>query len=348
MLLRRPAMTLAQCNSAVLREIDTRVSGRLTVDTHASLVEFATVIHSDVAGVAIELAAARRALRGELDRLGLAAAIAGTHPFASWEGNRVSNTARYRELGLSMRGLLAGPPTSGLHVHVGVPDPEDAVRLLNAFGLAAPVLLALSASSPFFQGADTGLCSMRTALLERFPRSGTARPYRSYADYVRAVDGLIRAGAISDPTHLWWDVRLQPALGTVEVRVMDGQSTVAESAALSALVQSMARLEIDDGPLSRVGWSPEVLRENRFLAARDGMAAVLISDRGGRVSVRELAEDFVERSRPHAAALGCAAELSDVIALMDAPGAERQRAWRRMDGGDLRAIATRLAERYAS
>jgi glutamate---cysteine ligase / carboxylate-amine ligase len=326
MLLERPSLTLSQCNTGVIDAVSEPMGARLKVETHASVVEFATRIHPNVRGAAIELLGLRRALALELAPLGLAAAVAGTHPLGRWDGNRVSDAERYERLGQSMRSLLEGPPTMGLHVHVGVPDPEDAVRVLNAFRAAAPLLLALGANSPFCQGRDGGLCSERTLLLERFPRSGLPRRYRSYADYVLAIDGLIAGGALQDPTYLWWDVRLQPALGTVEVRVMDGQSQVSESAALAALVQSMARLELEEGAVAlEVG--PELLRENRFIAARDGMDAALIASDGNRTQVRLLVDVLLDRCRPHAAALGCADELDRVEALAERTGADRQREW---------------------
>ena len=347
MLLARPSMGLALSNTAVLSRIAPRsLANRLTVDTHASLVEFATEIHYDVGQVARELEQFRSALTRELERIGLAAGVAGTHPSAGWQHNRVSDTERYRRLALSMRSLLNGPPTCGLHVHVGVPDAEDAIRLLNAFGSAAPLLLALSANSPFFQGGDSGLCSVRTILLERFPRSGTARRYHSYADYVGAIDQLIAAGALADPSYLWWDVRLQPALGTVEVRVMDGQSAVTETVALAALVQSMARLELEEGHPLGCAPSPEALRENRFLAARDGLDARLVSQHGGLTPVRELVHVLIDQCRPHARALGCAPQLDGIAQLLQQTGAERQRAWRR-DDGDFTRVMPRLAELFA-
>ena len=146
-----------------------------------------------------------------------------------------------------MRELARREPTFALHVHVGVADPEDAVRLANRLRAHLPLLLALSANSPFWQGRDTGLASARTPLFQAFPRVGIPRAFDDYADYVEAVDLLIRCGAFPEPTFLWWDVRLQPRFGTVEVRIMDAQTTVEDTAALVALVQSIARLEVEEG-----------------------------------------------------------------------------------------------------
>ena len=164
-------------------------------------------------------------------------------------------------------------------------------------------------------------------IFQAFPRSGPPRFFADYADYVETVDALIASGAIPDPSFLWWDVRLQPALGTVEVRVMDAQSRVRDVTPLVALIQSLARLELEGEPASLVP-SAEVLAENRFLAARDGMDARLI-DPAARclVPVREMLDSLLAECRPHALALGCAGALDRVQPLAAANGAARQRAF---------------------
>ena len=161
-----------------------------------------------------------------LEPLGIRAAVAGTHPFTLWEDVEVSPGARYQFLYSSMRELARREPTFGLHVHVAVPNPEQAVRAYNRMRAHLPLLLALSGNSPFWQGRDTGLCSMRTPLFQAFPRVGIPREFRSYADYVEGIDVLLRCDAFPEPTFLWWDVRLQPRFGTLEVRVMDAQTRV--------------------------------------------------------------------------------------------------------------------------
>ena len=133
------------------------------------------------------------------------------------------------------------------------------------------MLLALSANSPFWQGRDSGLASARTPVFQTFPRAGLPRRFTDYADYVEAVDVLVRCDAIPEPTFLWWDARLQPRLGTLEVRIMDAQSRMEDTTALVALVQCLVHREATSEPADAT--PPEVLDENRFLAARDGMRA---------------------------------------------------------------------------
>ena len=238
--------------------------------------------------------------------MGLAAAAAGTHPMTVRAETEVSGAARYRELDDSLRVLVRREPTMALHVHVGVPAPEDAIRVLTGLRRNIPLLLALSANSPFWQGRDSGFASARTPIFQAFPRTGPPRQFAHYEDYVGAVDALIASDAVPDPSFLWWDVRLQPALGTVEVRVMDAQTTVREVIPLVALIQSLARLELEGGS-SDAGPAAEVLAENRFLAARDGMDARLIDPAArGLVPARRLLEAVLAECQPHARELGCA------------------------------------------
>src|SRR3712207_2604129 len=198
--------------------------------------------------------------------------------------------------------MIRPPPRSTLFPYTSLfrsPTPEQAIVASNRMRANLPLLLALSGSSPYWQGRDTGLASARTPLFQAFPRVGIPRVFSSYADWVRSVDLLISSGALPDHSYLWWDVRLQPRYGTVEVRIMDAQSSIRRTAALVALIQCLVRLEAQEGyASSRVLHAQEVLDENRFLAARDGVDADLIDpDRGTRVPVRELAAELVEIGR---------------------------------------------------
>ena len=269
----------------------------------------------------------RSELAKVIEPLGIRAAVAGTHPFTLWEDVEVSPGARYQFLYSSMRELARREPTFGLHVHVAVPNPEQAVRAYNRVRAHLPILLALSGNSPFWQGRDTGLCSMRTPLFQAFPRVGIPRQFRSYGDYVEAVDVLLRCDAFPEPTFLWWDVRLQPRFGTLEIRAMDAQTRVGDTAAIAALVQCLVRMEALEGHAGHaLVTSPEVLDENRFIAARDGMAARLIDPgRECRRPAIEWVNELLAACAPHAADLGCSAELESVRGLAAATGAVRQR-----------------------
>lgn len=296
-------------------------------ETHSSVVELRTGVHATVAEAMAEMCELRAELERVLSGLGLAAAGSGTHPSAVWHQMAVSTRERHQDVYGSMRELARREPTFALHVHVGLPSGEAGVAAFNRLRAHVPVLLALSANSPYWQGRDTGLASARTPLFQAFPRVGIPRAFGSYGEYVRAVDLLLDCNAFPDPTYLWWDVRPQPKLGTVEVRIMDAQSTLAASGALVALVQSLTRLEIVEGFAdAALVHAPEVLDENRFLAARDGVQAALVDPAHGRaVPVREIAAELLQACAPHAAELECSAELEQLDELIDDPGPARQR-----------------------
>jgi glutamate---cysteine ligase / carboxylate-amine ligase len=335
----------APSSEAVHRGLSRALARHVSLETHASVIELRTGVHASVAGAVKELKGLRLALAQELEVMGLCAIAAGTYPLHDSRDTHVSNSERYRLVAETMRALARRQPTLALHVHVGVPDPSDAIRVLNGLRSAVPILLALSANSPFCDGHDTGFASARTVIFQAFPRTGTARSFASYDDYCEAVDALISCGAIQDPTFLWWDVRLQPALGTVEIRVMDTQSDVSQSEALIALVQSMVSLQLEEGG-PNVAAPPEVLAENRFLAARDGMDARFIDPvRGKLLPVRAARDTTLSMCRDHAIALGCDAELDLVPQLAACNGAESQRLGARRDG--LPAVVDMLVRQFA-
>ena len=346
MLLHPHDWSLAQQIDRVMMTLPVGLSERVTPETHKSVLELATGVHANVSGIAAELHESRRSLEMQLSLLGLRAAAAGTHPFTVWHETVVSTGGRYEMVYGSMRELARREPTFALHVHVGVRDPDDAIRAADRLRAHMPLFLALSANSPFWQGRDTGLASARTPLFQAFPRVGIPRAFGSYAEYVESVDLLIRCEAFPEPTFLWWDVRPQPRFGTVEVRIMDVQTTIDQTLPLVALVQCLTRLECEEGyaPMALLE-SPEVLEENRFLAARDGVEAALISpDEERRIPVREYVEELLDVLHPHAQDLRCENELAGVAELLIWPSPARQIDFARTSG--LRGLVEDLARQY--
>ena len=327
MLLDPQTWALAPAIDEVLAAWPLETRDSASSETHSCAVELRTGVHTTVAGAIAELGALRAQLTSVLDGLGLAAAVSGTHPSAVWHDMQVSSRERHQEVHGSMRELARREPTFALHVHVGLPTGEAGIAAFNRLRAHVPVLLALSANSPYWQGRDTGLASARTPLFQAFPRVGIPRAFGSYGEYVRAIDLLLECGAFPDSTYLWWDVRPQPKLGTVEIRIMDAQSTLAATAALVALVQSLVRLELVEGHAdAALVHAPEVLDENRFLAARDGVEASLVDPvRGHAVALADVAGELVAACEPHARELGCAAELALVPSLLGESGAAHQR-----------------------
>jgi glutamate---cysteine ligase / carboxylate-amine ligase len=327
MILQPGDYSLARDTELASRGLFENLSGHAAAETHAAAIELATSPHTTIEEAGAEVVGLRAALVGELERAGLRAAAAGTHPFAMWTDTRVSDGARYQLIFQTMRELARREPTFALHVHVGVADPEAAIVLLNRLRTHVPLLLALSTNSPFWQARDTGLASARTPIFQAFPRVGIPRAFDGYDDYVEAVDQLLRCDAFPDPSFLWWDVRARPHFGTIEVRVMDAQSTAERSLALAALVQTIAHLELEEGYHdSRLVHAPELLDENRFLAARDGIDARLLDPvLEAPVPVLEQLSQLLEAAAPHAQELECESALELLGEIAEFGGAERQR-----------------------
>ena len=271
--------------------------------------------------------------RGAVDALarGLAAAReagatllgAGLHPTAPRDEVRLVELDRYRKVRAEMRGLILRAAEAALHVHVGMPDPDSALRAFNGLRAWLPLLQGLAASSPFWFGRNSGLASARWSHVRPYPGRGVPRPLADLDDYERALEDSARGGGPDDYTLIWWDVRLHPKFGTVEIREMDAQSRLADAAALAALIQGLARHEVeaasDPVPREAIEWSV-------FRAARDGLAAqILLDDR--LMPLPEAARAAVERAAPHARELGSDGALADIERILrDGNGADRQRA----------------------
>jgi glutamate---cysteine ligase / carboxylate-amine ligase len=326
MLLDPTDWSLASQADAVIAKLTGELEAHTSTETHGSALELRTDPHENVAEGLSQLEGLRSELARELATLDLKAAVAGLHPFTQWQSTKISEGDRYRFLYGSMRELARREPTFALHVHVAVPDSESAMLAANRLRSHLPLLLALSANSPFWQGRETGLASARTPLFQAFPRVGIPRAFADYEDYVSTIDLLLRCQAFPEPTFLWWDVRLQPRFGTIEVRIMDAQTTVSDSVALTALVQCLVRLEATEGSGADPAIDlPEVIAENRFLAARDGVEASLIDARSGqRAQVPDVLESMLGMCMAHAEDLGCAEELQWTRNLAAIPRPTRQ------------------------
>lgn len=319
--------SLAPHTERALQALSGDLAGHASAETHEAALELATSPCSSVEEAGDQLVRLRGVLRRELEQRGLTTAGAGTHPFAMWTDTRVSAGARYQLIFQTMRELARREPTFALHVHIGVSDADSATVLLNRLRAHVPLLLALSANSPFWQGRDTGLASARIPIFQAFPRVGIPRLFDSYRDYVETVDQMLRCDAFPEPSFLWWDVRARPHFGTIEVRVMDAQSTVERSVALAALVQTIAHLELEEGYHDpSLLCASELLDENRFLAARDGMHARLLDPATEtQVPVQAQLRELLEVAAPHAQELGCEDELELIAELAHEGGAQRQR-----------------------
>jgi carboxylate-amine ligase len=300
-------------------------AGAIKHELHESVVEISTQPCSDVREAEAQLRALRNRVRERAAEHGLTVGSSGTHPFARWEQQRISPAERYRQLVADIGFVARQELIFGLHVHVALDDPDTAIRVANGVRLHLAPLLALSANSPFWQGEDTGLASARLPIFRQFPRVGVPPYYGDWADWTARMDALVDAGVIKDHTWMWYDVRVHPGFGTVEVRSMDAQTRVQDTVALAALVQALVRaLAEDSHDAPDVAY--ELLDENRWLAARAGLDGELVDLPGhARRPARELVEALLDRVGGHADDLGSTAALSGIRDLLDGgTGAARQ------------------------
>ena len=273
-----------------------------------------------------------RALRSQVSRTaaekGLVIGASGTHPFARWEDQRIVARPRYRDLVSALRFVARQELIFGVHVHVGVDGPEKAIHVTNGLRVHIPVLLALSANSPFWRADSTGLASTRTPIFRAFPRVGIPPTYKGWADYERRIEFMVGARVIEDYTYLWHDVRPHPNFGTVEIRVMDSQTRIEHTVGLAALVQGLVKelCEHFESGQELARYPFEMLDENKWLAARHGLDGELVDLPGDeRVPTRTLAKRLLDRVRPHCQELGSGHELEAVEDLLErGNGAARQ------------------------
>ena len=299
-------------------------NAELSPELFESLLETHTPVCADIAEAHREIVRLRARVADVADANGLRFGAAGTHPFSLFESQRVTARDRYRKIVDELQYVARRELIFGLHVHVGVDDPDTAIAVTRGLALHLGDLCALSASSPFWRGAPTGLASTRAEIFAGFPRSGTPPPFRDYEEYVSVVAELEATGCIEDYTHIWWDVRPHPWLGTVETRIMDAVPRVEDAVAIAAYVQCLVRRYAETGVEPR---HPALVAENRWRAIRWGLDAELIdlADDGGRLGVRELVTRGLTELAPYARELGCADELESVRGLLErGNGAMRQ------------------------
>jgi carboxylate-amine ligase len=296
------------------------------------LMESVLEVSTDPCRTTLEVERQLRALRGQVRDTaatkGLAIGSAGTHPFAMWEDQRIVGRSRYRDLISALRFVARQELIFGMHVHVGLDDPEKAIHVANGMRVHVPVLLALSANSPFWRADSTGLVSTRTPIFRAFPRVGIPPAYADWDDYCRRIDFMVSSGVMEDYTYLWYDVRPHPNFGTVEIRAMDSQTRVEHTVGITALVQAMVKElaeHYDEGKrLTDYPW--EMLDENKWLASRHGLDGELVDlPSNERVNTKELARRLLDRLREHAQDLGSVDALDGIEDLLArGNGAARQ------------------------
>jgi carboxylate-amine ligase len=324
---------LAAGGDALIAAIETRTDGdgiaRVKHELFDCTVEIVTGVSDGVDEAWEDLSTTLALVRAEAHREGLDLVGAGTHPFGRWSQQAVSADPRYlgfvERIQWPVRRLLV----FGVHVHVGVRSGDRAVAMLGALRAHIPVLLALSTSSPLWQGLDTGLASTRATLFEQLPNTGVPAVFDDWEEFATFMASMTRAQAISTVREIWWDVRPHPDFGTIEFRMFDAMSTRTEIRAAAALAQCLvARLDaaIDDDavPAPQPDW---LVRENKWRAVRWGLDAAFADESGRLHDARDALHALVDDLLPVARRLGCEADLrgvGDIVA--HGTSAQRQRA----------------------
>src|SRR2546421_903303 len=290
---------------------------RINAELMQSVLEIATPVCRTAADIHEQLRRIRAYVCEVARDEGLRVGSAGTHPFSLFERQRITARDRYRKLVDQLQYVARRELIFGMHVHVAVDDAEKAVQVVNGLLNHLGQLLALSASSPFWRGEPTGLSSSRQMVFAAFPRSGPPPRFNDYADYAAVVGQLEKTGCIPDYTHIWWDIRLHPRLGTIEIRICDATTRLEDVVAVTAFCQALVKHYCEQ--YARGNRIPSYHRilttENKWLAARYGLEAPvmdLATGRRNRIPVAQLIRRTVKEIEPHARELGSERELEGI------------------------------------
>jgi carboxylate-amine ligase len=277
-------------DNALLRE-------RVRPEMHQSVVETGTGICRDIKQARAEICELRSSLNDLAMKNGLRIVAAGTHPFSDWKKQEITEGERYKVIVEDLQDVARANLIFGLHVHVGIKDREVAMAMANQVRYFLPHILALSTSSPFWLGRNTGLKSVRSEIFKRFPRTGIPGEFDSYVHFQRYVDLLVKTGCIDNAKKIWWDVRAHPFFDTVEVRVCDMTTRIDDTVAIAALIQAvMGKLYL----LYRRNqawrnYARELIEENKWRAVRYGLDGQLIDfGKQEQVPIRILVEELLE------------------------------------------------------
>jgi carboxylate-amine ligase len=325
------------------------LGARINAELMQSVLEISTPVCRNAGDVMRWLTTLRGYVTEIASQRGTRLGSAGTHPFSLFERQRITAKDRYRALIDQLQYVARRELIFGMHVHVAVDDPEKAIKVVNGLLPHLASLLALSASSPFWRGEPTGLASSRQMVFSAFPRSGPPPRFRDYEDYATVVGQLERSGCIADYTHIWWDIRLHPRLGTVEVRICDAVTRVEDAVAIAAYCQALVKQLCDryEAGQEIPSYHRILTSENKWLAARYGLEAPvmdLATGRRNRVPVARLIRRTLGELRPHARELGSERELEGILDIL-AKGSSADRQLRVFNGGrDIVEVARAIAD----
>ncbi|MGI8821504.1 MAG: carboxylate-amine ligase [Chthoniobacterales bacterium] len=318
----------------ILRDGKTSMKERVKSELHQSIVETGTAICHDIAHAREQVVKLRTEVAVAAAKSGLKIASAGTHPFSDWHDQLITPKKRYATIVEDMQQVARGNLIFGLHVHVGIPNREEGISLMNQARYFLPHLNALATNSPFWLGENTGLKSYRQIVFERFPRTGMPDAFESLSEYEDYIDLLITTGCIDNAKKIWWDVRLHPFFDTLEFRICDAQSRIDDTIALAALMQALiAKLrKLLLGNTTFCTYPRRLLDENRWRASRYGLKGKLIDfGRKREVATRALIHEILEFVETESDELGSKREMKHIEKILrKGTGADRQLAvWKR-------------------
>lgn len=322
------------------------VTGELLTNT----VEVTSGVGHTVAEAVDDIADAIGALRERTEPRGIELLCAGSHPFAQWYDQQVTDKTRYHTLIERTQWWGRNMMIWGIHVHVGVDDVDKVIPIVNALTVFLPHLQALSASSPFWAGERTGYASNRALVFQQLPTAGLPWQLTDWSDFERYLDDMVRTGVMADASEVRWDIRPAPRWGTIEIRACDGMSTLPELAAVAALAQTLvehfSRILDEGGELP--GIPPWYARENKWRSARYGLDARVIVDRDGtQLPVRDHLRTTMEELADIAVELKCAREFAGLETILATGGSSaRQIAVAEAAEGDLRAVVQHLIREF--
>jgi glutamate---cysteine ligase / carboxylate-amine ligase len=318
----------------ILGEGKVTLKEQIKPEMHQSVVELGTDICHDVHDARDQVIRLRSELATMAGRSGLKIASAGTHPFSHWFDQDITEGERYAEIVKDMQQVARANLIFGLHVHVGIPDRNVAIHVMNQARYFLPHLYAVSTNSPFWVGRNTGLKGYRLKVFERFPRTGMPDAFESLSEYEDFLKLLIKTGCVDNAKKIWWDIRLHPFFDTLEIRVCDAQSRVDDTMALAALIQAIVvKLhKLQHNNLTFRIYRRRLIDENRWRASRYGIDGRMIDfGREAEVNTRELLNELLEFVSTEVDELGSSSEMAHVEKILrEGTGADRQLvAWER-------------------
>jgi carboxylate-amine ligase len=333
--------------SEILAEGKTLLGEQVKPEMIQSMIEVGTGICDDIKAARVDITNLRSILSGLVRKQGLEIVAAGTHPFSDWQDQKIFENARYELIVEENQMIARSLLTFGLHVHVGVPDPERAIQIMNAVRYMLPHVLALSTSSPFWLGVHTGLKSYRSEVFTRMPRTGIPDHFESDSAFQRYVELLIKTGCIDDAKKIYWDVRPHPFFPTLEFRICDIPTRVDDTIAIAAIFQALvAKFDrLLDRNLTFRLHHKMLIEENKWRAVRYGLDGKMIDfGKGEEMPIRDLIRELLAFVDDVVDDLGSRKEIEHVHTILErgTSADEQLRVWR--ETGDMKAVVDHLIE----